>query len=70
MNLVELKVQMLRKGFTISSLAKEMGVSKKRLYSRFNGTHDFTQEEIQLISDLLNLNGTQIIKIFFTSKVS
>ena len=70
MNLVELKVQMLRKGFTIASLAKKMGISKKRLYSRFNGIRDFTQEEIQSISDILNLSGEQIISIFFASRVS
>lgn len=70
LNSTELRAEILRKGLSIPRLAELMNISKKRLYSRINGDSSFTQSEITLIADILDLNGKRILDIFFGEKVS
>lgn len=70
MNMNELKAEIARNGLTIPELAKEMGISKKRLYARINLERCFKQSEICAIAEILNLSNEAIIKIFFAEKVS
>lgn len=70
LNATELRAEILRKGLSIPRLAELMNISKKRLYSRINGDSSFTQSEITLIADILDLNGKRILDIFFGEKVS
>lgn len=70
MNIDDLNAEIARHGLTKPQLAKKMGISKKRLYSRLNGTTTFKQEEIQQIAQILNLNENKIMNIFFAELVS
>lgn len=70
MNIDDLNAEIARCGLTKTQLAKRMGISKKRLYSRLNGETSFKQEEIQKLSLILNLNGSKILEIFFAELVS
>lgn len=70
MNVNDLNAEMARHGLSIPKLATIMGVSKKRLYSRFKKETAFNQEEIQTISKILNLGNEKILEIFFTDLVS
>lgn len=70
MNISELKAQIVRCGLTIPLLAKEIGMDKKTLYSRFNQEVAFKQNEISDIAQVLNLTPEQIMFIFFADSVS
>lgn len=70
MNTNDLNAEIARCGLTKPQLAKKMGISKKRLYSRLSGKTNFKQEEIQIIASILNLNEAKIMKIFFEEFVS
>lgn len=70
MNVDDLNAEIARCGLTKPQLAKKMGISKKRLYSRLSGKTNFKQEEIQMIASILNLDETKIMRIFFAELVS
>ena len=52
------------KGLTTAKLAAEMGISQAALYKRLQGTQDFSVSEIKLIQKILDLNTTDVVKIF------
>lgn len=68
MNILELKGEMARQNISIPQLAKQLGVSKKLIYSRFSGKTPFTQPEICHISKILKLDNKAIMKIFLLQK--
>lgn len=70
MNMDDLNAEIARHGYTKPQLAKRMGISKKRLYSRLNGDTTFKQEEIQEIAQILELGEEKIMSIFFAEIVS
>ena len=70
MNIPELKAAMARKGYSIPKLAEAVGVSKKTMYMKFEGTSCFTQKEIASIADVLDLCNDEIIHIFFDIEVA
>ena len=70
MNIAELNAEMGRNNMSIPKLALELGLSKKTLYSRFKGETTFKQEEIAVISKVLNLSRERIYEIFFAKMVS
>ncbi|MBR5826634.1 MAG: DUF739 family protein [Clostridia bacterium] len=70
MNFTELKVEILRKGFTIPSFAKAIGMAKKTLYAKLEGKSTFSQTEIVAIRNSLGLSDDRLLEIFFTQKVS
>ena len=51
---LRLKYEIVRKGYTIESFAKEIGISEKTLRNKINGSTDFTWSECMLIRDKLN----------------
>lgn len=70
MNMNDLNAEIARQGFSKPQLAKKMGISKKRLYSRLKGDTTFKQEEIQMIASILQLDNDKIMNIFFAELVS
>ena len=70
MNMDDLNAEIARHGYTKPQLAKRMGISKKRLYSRLKGDTTFKQEEIQEIAQILELEEEKIMSIFFAELVS
>ncbi|MCH5209445.1 MAG: DUF739 family protein [Oscillospiraceae bacterium] len=70
MNIDDLNAEIARQGLTKPQLAKQMGISKKRLYSRLKGETTFKQEEIQKIASILHLDNNKIMNIFFAELVS
>lgn len=63
-NTNKLKAKMIEYGFTIMSLAKELGISKTSLSQKVNNKVRFSQQNIRDITRLLNLNGSDVIDIF------
>lgn len=70
MNIAELKAEMARQKISIPELAKKMKVSKKLIYSRFNGLTPFNHNEISLIIEILSLDKDKMMIIFFADLVS
>ena len=53
------------KGFTLETLAKEIGISRTTLSYKINNQVEFTANEIKKIQVALNLSVEQRDKIFF-----
>lgn len=70
MNCTELKVEIVRKGYTIPTFAKTIGMAKKTLYAKLEGKSTFSQTEIVAIRNSLNLTDDRLLEIFFAQKVS
>lgn len=70
MNYDNLNAEIARCRLSIPTLAEKIGISKKTLYSRMRGETTFCQKEISAISNVLKLNGKQILDIFFNELVS
>lgn len=68
MNKNLLKSKMALHGDTNGDLAAAIGISKQRFSAKINetGGAEFTQGEIQNISDRYSLTSDEIQKIFFT----
>ena len=63
-DLDQLKLVMAKEQMTFETLAERTGVPKLHLIHLLEGTCEFKASEIIAISNALNLNDTQKIKIF------
>lgn len=63
-NSVKLKAKIMENGFTITSLAKELKISKPTLSQKINNKIKFSQDNIREISRKLNLTSDEIKEIF------
>lgn len=70
MNITELIAELARQKISIPELAKRMKVSKKLIYSRLKGETPFKHDEICKIIDILSLDTSKMLFIFFNEKVS
>lgn len=70
MNSTELKVEIVRNGYTVPTFAKAIGMAKKTLYAKLEGKSTFSQTEIVAIRNSLNLTDERLLEIFFARKVS
>lgn len=64
-----LKGRIVEKGFTITSFADKVGISRQSLGKKLNGSRDFTVSEIFGICEALNITRPEIGDYFFTPKV-
>lgn len=64
-NTHELKNTLKLKGFSVSDIATLLDLSRQNLSLRINNKTDFRLDEVQIISDYLELNDKEIINIFF-----
>lgn len=70
-NVAKLRGKMAEKGYTINSLAKEIGVNKATLYRKFAAAGDtFTIGEAGAISKSLALTPAEAQEIFFAFAVA
>ena len=60
----KLKAKIIEKGFTTTSLAKELNLSKTTLSQKTNNKVKFSQVDIRKISEKLELTGEEIKDIF------
>ena len=60
-----LKELMKNSHYTISKMAKDLGISRQCFFKKINGITEFKQTEILNISKRLNLSNEQIYQIFF-----
>ena len=60
-----LKELMKNSHYTISKMAKDLGISRQCFCKKINGITEFKQTEILNISKRLNLSNEQMYQIFF-----
>ena len=63
-----LEYEMKKRGVSIADMCDKLGCSRSAFYRKCNGISEFTQSEIQIIVDFLELESP--MGIFFTGKVS
>lgn len=68
MDKLKLQYEMKSRGVSVDVLCKQIGISKSAFYRKCNGTSQFTQREIEMIVDFLELESP--MGIFFKTKVS
>lgn len=70
MNVNELRAQMVRNGFSVEQFGAKIGLKKSAIYRRLSGKVPFSHREMEMVKDVLELDDTQIVSIFFDPKVS
>ncbi len=68
MQIRELMSELAYNNCNISELAATIGMSRSSIYRKLSGKTDFTCTEIGKIKTRLNLNGDDLIRIFFAGK--
>ena len=61
--------EMRKNGYTIETLAKEIGRTRTGLFNKIHNKSEFRATEINKISILLKLNKTEVNQIFFALNV-
>lgn len=69
MDYSKLKAKMVEKGFNQKKLAKEIGISESHFVRKLKGEYPFTQKEINLICQILEIEQVEIGSYFFTHLV-
>ena len=69
-NSLEMKVAMKRNEDTQEKLAEALGLQISGINARINGHIDFRISEVEKIRTRYNLSDEDLLKIFFTTKVS
>lgn len=70
MNTNLLLAKVTEKGISKALFPDMINICKSSWYKKLRGDSDFTQKEITRIAQVLCLTGEDIIRIFFTMKVS
>lgn len=65
MDKIELRVAMKRNGLNYTKLAEILGISYGTLWNKINQKTEFTLDEIQKLSEILDLSTEQRDQIFF-----
>lgn len=60
----KLKAKIVEKGYTITSLAKELKISKTTLSQKINNKIKFSQTDMRKITKKLDLTGNDVKEIF------
>lgn len=66
----ELRKLFITHDLNVEKVSNEMGVNKSTLYQKLNGKREFTRKEIIKLSSVLELSDADILRIFFSEKVS
>ena len=61
--------RIVEKGYTVTSFADKVGISRQSLGKKLNGARDFTVSEIFGICEILSITRSEIGDYFFTPKV-
>lgn len=69
-NTSKLKGKIAEKGYTFSSFADAVNISRPALRKRINGTADFKVSEIERVCSVLDIARAEISDYFFTQDVA
>lgn len=68
-NINKLKGKITENGYTIKTLASEVGLCETSLRRKINDKSDFTLSETLKVKDKLNLTSQDYLDIFFGTKL-
>lgn len=68
-NTAKLRGRIAEKGFTMTSLADAMGLSRPTLRKKIYNLVDFTASEIMKICDILDIEISEVVEYFFNQNV-
>ena len=68
-NINKLKSKIIEKGFTITSLAEKLDISKTTLSQKINGKIKFSADDIKDIDNILEFSSDEIREIFLNWKL-
>lgn len=68
-NINKLKGKITENGYTIKTLATEIGICETSLRRKINDKSEFSIEESLKVKDRLNLSNQDYLDIFFGSKL-
>lgn len=68
-NINKLKGKITENGYTIKTLASEVGLCEASLRRKINDKSDFTLSETLKVKDKLNLTSQDYLDIFFGTKL-
>ncbi len=63
----ELRAELVRRELSVEDVAKQMGIDKTSLYRKLKGDSEFLRIEIEKLVNILQLNGEDVLRIFFTN---
>lgn len=65
MNIPKLKGKMVEEGYSVDTLATEIGIDRSTLYRKLESVEKFTIREAQKIKEVLHLTNNEASAIFF-----
>ena len=68
-NINKLKGKITENGYTIKTLATEIGICETSLRRKINDKSEFSISESLIVKDRLNLSNNDYLDIFFGSKL-
>lgn len=63
-NVNKLKSKIIERGFTVTSLAEKLDISKTTLSQKINGKIKFSADDIKNIDNILGFTSNEIREIF------
>jgi len=70
MDTKKLHGKLVEKGFSMASMARELGISETTMYNKMSGKTEFTQGEMHTMASRLQMSMQEISAIFFADQVS
>lgn len=70
MNLIALRQKMLEQQKSNKDIAFELGISRSAIQRKLSGISEFSQGELKILINVLNLSKHEAMSIFFEDKVS
>lgn len=67
-NIKKLKARMLMLDMNVESLAEKMGVNKVTMYRKMNSPEKLTQEEMERIAGIVDIDTVGMMDIFFSKE--
>ena len=65
----KLKGRIVECGYSVPSMAREIGISRQALYTKMRGVRQFRADEIARLTEILHLTSAEAWDIFFTEGV-
>lgn len=70
LDILKLKAVQVISGYSVSEIAKEIGIHEATLYRKMKGKLEFTESEMLKIKNMLNMDCHLFCNIFFASQLT
>lgn len=70
LDILKLKAVQVTSGYSVSEIAKQIGIHEVTLYRKMKGEHEFTESEMLKIKNMLNMDCHLFCNIFFANQLT